>query len=83
MIDRLGENITRQKETAHPSAHHSTANKYISGSGWMSCICCCCCFCLEGVVFFVFTRVVFAYKCKSYKRLGKNKQKTNQQQNNK
>ena len=23
----------------HPPAHHPTANEYLSGSGWMSCIC--------------------------------------------
>ena len=26
------------KHTGHPPAHHSTANKYLAGSGWMSCI---------------------------------------------
>ena len=28
----------KQTNTGHPPAHHSTANKYLSGSGWMTCI---------------------------------------------
>ena len=34
-FNRLRENI---KTTGHPPAHHSTANTYLSGSGWMICI---------------------------------------------
>ena len=39
----------RPSNTGHP-AHHSTANKHLSGSGWMSCIFVCFVY-LEGCLF--------------------------------
>ena len=76
-LNRLGENI-QTKQTGHPLAHHSTANKYLSRSGWMSCIC----VLLFSKVFlvFVFTRVFVAYTCKHSKRLGKTRKQQEQQQ---
>ena len=29
---------TKTQTTGHPPAHHTNANRYLSGSGWMSCI---------------------------------------------
>ena len=44
----------------------STANRYLSGSGWMSCICCLFVF-LEGCLFCVFARVVSLIHAKAQK----------------
>ena len=69
-------NKITQINTGHP-AHHSAANKYLSGSGWMSCIvvllclfskfcfCCVCCY-----MYFV------DCKCKSSNRLRENRKTT-------
>ena len=48
----------KTKHIWHPPAHQPTANKYLSGSGWMSCMLLLLCFVLEGFLLFcVFTRV--------------------------
>ena len=47
---RKRKNKQQKNEKGHPPAHHSTANEYLSGSGWMSCICL---FFLEGFILFL------------------------------
>ena len=75
-LNRLRENI---KQTGHPPAHHSAANKYLSGSGWMSCI-----FVFDvflRLVVFVVTRVCSLTHAKAQKDNAKRKasRKTKQQ----
>ena len=77
-LNRLGENINK---TGHPPAHHSTANKYLSGSGWMSCICLLLffskVFCL-CVVLLELCRL-YMQKLKKTRRKQKNNRKTHKQ----
>ena len=79
-LSRLRENLLKEK-TGHPPARHSTANKYLSGSGWMSCVfvcfsrrlCLCVWFLLES--FRVYMRKSSKRQCKN-KKEKRNKKKT-------
>ena len=57
----------------HPPAHHSTANQYLSGSGWEIMYLCC------VYVFVVVICACFDCKCKSLNRLGENNKKQKKQ----
>ena len=78
-LTRLRENI--QQKTGHPPAHHSAANKYLSGSGWMRCI-----FVLllfsKVLCFSVFTRVCSLIHATTQKGKAKTN-KTQEKQTNK
>ena len=72
---------TKNKNTGHPPAHHSTANKYLSGSGWMSCIFLCflvlslrLCYLCFVVIVCVCCCIVFL-SCCMYKRKNYSKNK--------